>query len=146
MKRPTNLLNSICYAAALLALIETSSSSLRAQSTFTNTAGGDWNTAANWNPNGVPAEGTNAVIASAVTVSYSAPMAASSVGTVVARAAGVLNIAASGFNVDTNGLAVLSNPAIMVSGAGSTGFLNVNSGGRVLVSNTVASSLPANWG
>src|SRR3974390_3286035 len=56
----------------------------QAQTIWTNTAGGDWNTAANWNPNTVPAEGTTVtltnLLATAYAITYTAPMSASSIG------------------------------------------------------------------
>ena len=54
----------------------------QAQTVWTNTAGGSWNTAANWSPNFIPAEGTNVTttnfVTTAFTLTYTAPMAASS--------------------------------------------------------------------
>src|SRR5262245_25780214 len=57
----------------------------------------DWNTAGNWDI-GVPAEGTNAVIAPGAIVNYTTPMTATSFASVTNS--GTLTINAAGFNVD----------------------------------------------
>src|SRR5215468_9186341 len=79
-------------------LVETS---LHAQVTaWTNTAGGNWNTAANWNPNIVPDAGTNAVVTNAgtYTITYNAPMTAAAIGSLTNSSVLTLNISAAGFN------------------------------------------------
>src|SRR6185436_19149796 len=84
--------------------------------TATWTAGAgdsDWNNALNWDI-GVPAEGTNAIIASG-TVNYNAPMTATSFGFL--SGAPVLNINASGFVS-----AAAGDGAIGISGSASRLF------------------------
>ncbi|HSU55970.1 MAG TPA: autotransporter-associated beta strand repeat-containing protein [Candidatus Dormibacteraeota bacterium] len=96
----------------------------QAQPTATwNGAGGDglWNTALNWDI-GVPAEGTNAVIAAGNTVTYSSPMAATSFGSLSGGA--VLNINAAGFVSAATG-----DGAIGLTGTAAKLF--INSGGVV---------------
>src|SRR5215468_7700781 len=75
--------------------------SIQAQVTaWTNTAGGNWNTAANWNPNIVPDVGTNAVVTNAgtYTITYNAPMTAAAIGSLTNSSVLTLNISAAGFN------------------------------------------------
>ena len=78
---------------------------------FTNTAGGDWNVAANWDrdftgENVIPAEGTNANITSISTavVNYTAPMAATSFGSLTVDGGATLNINAAGFTQNLGGV------------------------------------------
>jgi autotransporter-associated beta strand protein len=78
--------------------------SVQAQVTaWTNTAGGNWNTAANWNPNIVPDAGTNTLVTNAATyaITYNAPMTATAIGTLTNGTSAILtlNISAGGFNV-----------------------------------------------
>src|SRR5580765_608880 len=75
---------------------------------WTNAAGGDWNTAVNWNPNIVPAVGTNVFLTNnspAYIVSYTNPMVAASIGSVSMSATGrvTLVIATSGFTLSGSG-------------------------------------------
>src|SRR5215472_12524156 len=61
---------------------------------WTNTAGGNWNTVANWNPNIVPDAGTNAVVTNAgtYTITYNAPMAPSAIGSLTNGTPAVLTL------------------------------------------------------
>lgn len=117
------LMKCAALLAASLALHLTS----HAQNTvWSNAAGGDWNTAANWNPNFVPGAGTNAFmtnLVAAYAVTYSAPMTAASITSLSITnstvAAATLNVNAAGFNVSGN----------ISSRAGSK--INVGSGGAI---------------
>ena len=75
-------------AAAALSLLFSADCSIHATTlNWTNTVGGGWNTAANWNPNGVPGASDTAVITNAgVTVSLNA---ATTVGAVILGTNGV---------------------------------------------------------
>jgi len=115
----------------------------QAQTVWINTAGGDWNTAANWNPTLVPIETTNAIItnSTAFTVTYTAPMSATSIGSLQLGGAGageILTLTASGFNVagsttvnasstlNVNAGAVMTNSTL--NQAIQTSAVNVNGG------------------
>jgi autotransporter-associated beta strand protein len=121
--------------AALLAIaiVLNSQSWLRAQSAnWSGSAGdGDWNNALNWDI-GVPAEGTNAVVAGGATtiVNYNAPMLAGSFGSVAPgfSLSAVFNINASGFVIGAPGTS-----AATVTGSGNR--LNVNAGGVMSITN-----------
>src|SRR5262245_13809606 len=120
--------------AVLAGAIATSSLTAQAQTaTFSNALGGDWNRAANWNPNGLPIEGTAALLTNVMgtyAVSYATPMAATSIGSLSMTNLGAgsvaLNINANGFNVT----------GTILSRAG--GRISVGSGGVV---NTTTSQL-----
>ncbi len=97
---------------------------------WTNSAGGDWNTAANWDVdqtgfNAVPGSGTNASIGAivAAAVAYNAPMAAPNFLTLSLNSGSSLDVNAAGFNLD--GMS-LGNPSLTIGGT-----LNVNSGGEL---------------
>src|SRR5439155_5264436 len=53
-----------CLQIAIAALMLTLASARAATITWTNTAGGNWNDAANWNPNQVPGASDDALITS----------------------------------------------------------------------------------
>lgn len=110
--------------AALLAL---GISSARSQTAyFTNTLGGDWNNAVNWDLAGVnvvPSAGQNANVGGfgAVTVDYNAPMAATTFGALDVNGGATLNVNAAGFTQDLtpSGAAMLTlNAATLNIGAG----------------------------
>ena len=99
----------------------------KAQTSWASGAAGNWNTASAWTPAIVPTEGVNAFITNAATftVSYNAPMAATSIGSLslglpnLATSIPTLTITASGFNV--SGATTLNGTAAEV--------INVNAGG-----------------
>lgn len=84
-----------------------------------------WNTAGNWDI-GVPAEGTNALLGTGSAVTYDAPMAAGSFGSLTLN--GALSINAAGFVVGASG-----NTAVLVSGTAAR--LYVNNGGSMSATN-----------
>jgi len=98
-----------------------------AQTSWLAASSGNWNTATNWTPAVVPAQGTNASITNSgtFTVTYNSPMAATSIGSLTLGLSGestsipTLTITASGFNV--SGSTTLTGTSAEV--------LNVNSGG-----------------
>jgi len=118
--------------------------------TWTNAAGGDWNTGANWT-SAIPAVGDNATlttVAGNYTVTYSSPMAAASFGALALNGTvgntTTMNITASGFNssgssaalsvggnatlnVNAGGVALFSGPNLLVA-PNITGALNINGG------------------
>jgi fibronectin-binding autotransporter adhesin len=118
--------NTLRKFAALAAALTAGLGTVNAQTvTWIGAVDTDWNTAGNWDLEGVPtvpAEGHFALIGAGVTVVYNAPMAATSIWSLTNN--GILNINASGFNADASG-----NGAIRVSGA--TARLFVNAGGAV---------------
>ena len=127
-----------------LVLIMSFRAPLHAQVTasWTNSPGGEWNTALDWDQNLVPGEGTNAVINSGFAVTYDTPMASPSVGPITLG--GTLSVNTSGFNVDVGGsgsmpvnilsggeLDVTANGVLTATNSGSltvAGIMNVQSG------------------
>ena len=108
------ILTSTIRAALFLAAVTLISATAHAQSTafWTNSAGGEWNIAANWNVdlsgfNAPPAEGTNADIGSQgpAVVSYDLPMAATSFGVLNLAAGSPLSVNTNGFNLNAGGAA-----------------------------------------
>jgi len=116
-------------SAALAVFLAAFPSLSHAQIATWNGGGGntDWNNALNWDVAAVPAEGTNANIG-AVTVDYNAPMAATGFDSL--NLGGTLNVNASGFNIDSGGVATV--PINLSAGA----LLQVNSGGVVTITNS----------
>ncbi len=132
-------LPTVFLCAALLCL------TARAQITWINPAGGDWNVATNWDFGAVPGIGDSVNLTSslgaAYAVGYGAPMAASSVYSVAmngatAAEAVTLEIAAAGFNVDdrisigTNSTVAVQPGAMITVGIleGRKGTLILNGG------------------
>jgi fibronectin-binding autotransporter adhesin len=117
----------------LIVLLIASFLTARAQTTanWITPAGGDWNTAANWNLGAVPGVGTNAVIGgltSGFTVTYSSPMAAASIGAGGPAALSVTN------NLSTKATLVIGAGGFNVIGdvlIGTNGALVVNNGGNL---------------
>ena len=96
---------------------------------FTNTLGGDWNTAANWDldltgVNVVPGAGQNANVGSvgAITVDYNTPMVAPTFGALDVNGGATLNVNAAGFNQDLT----LSGAAMLTLGSGT---MNIGASG-----------------
>jgi fibronectin-binding autotransporter adhesin len=125
-----------CYPALACALFTTLGlATAQAQITANWTGGAgttDWNTGLNWDVGVVPAEGTNAVIGGGSTVDYSTPMTATSFAGL--NNGGILNIGASGFNIDAGGLAAYTTA--------SGGVLRINTGGIMTVTNSASIALP----
>src|SRR5262245_56050212 len=123
---------SICLLLSVVAC-----TTARAQTTafWTNSLGGEWNTAGNWDINLVPSEGTNADIGTfaTTTVNYDLPMAATSFGVLSVGASSVLNINTNGFNLD--GAAGIN--ALMTI----AGTVNVNPDGNVIATNGAGISI-----
>jgi rhamnogalacturonan endolyase len=88
-------------------------------------SGGEWNTAADWNPQ-VPGAATNAIIGPGTNVSYNLPMTAASFGMLTNN--GVVNVNTNGFN----------NTGIVMLNPGGTGKLLVNANGAVNVTGSLA--------
>ena len=112
---------------AVCALFVCAQSLRAANQTWTNAAGGDWNTGTNWT-SAVPAVGDNASLTTVMgnyTVTYSSPMAAASIAALTisdsATQTATFNVAATGFNL-TGGLSIATG-----------GVLNVNTGGNATV-------------
>lgn len=132
---------SACVAIACLAAAG------RAQITWSNAAGGDWNEPTNWDFGAVPAAGdtvnlTDALV-SAYAVGYAAPMAAPSVYAVnlsanTAAQAITLTVAAGGFNVDDR-ISLGTNCTVVVEpgGALTVGTLEGRKGTLTLNGGTV---------
>ena len=100
---------------------------LAQNATWSGSAGdNDWNNALNWDI-GVPAEGTNAVIAAGQTVNYNAPMVATAIGSLMANSP--LNVNAAGFVVGASG------NAAAVFGGSTSALLSINDGGVLSVPN-----------
>lgn len=124
------------YLITISALLALGLGAAQAQTAyFTNQLGGDWNTAANWDldftgANVVPAPATNAnlTIPGAVIVDYSAPMAATSFGSLTVDSGATLNINAAGFTQDLGG----AGTAPLTLGSG---IVNVGSGGVWVATN-----------
>ncbi len=116
--------NKILRALYLCVAMLSFSAATHAQSTWTNLAGGDWNTDANWSPIGVPGDTTNAFLTNLVAayvVNYNAPMVAPDIASLLmTNSAGVgsvtLNVNSSNFNV--------------------TGAVTIRAGGKVNLSST----------
>ncbi len=87
-------------------------------------SGGEWNTAADWNPQ-VPGAATNAIIGPGTNVSYNLPMTAAGFGMLTNN--GVVNVNTNGFN----------NTGIVMLNPGGTGKLYVNSGGAANVTGNI---------
>ena len=104
-------------------LIFLASAKTEAQSIWASGSSGNWNTAASWNPAAVPSVGANTFVTNSgtYTVTYDAPMAAASIGSLTFGGSGTptLNITANGFNV--TGTTTISSS--------SAGVINVNAGG-----------------
>ncbi len=132
---------------------------------FTNTLGGDWNTAANWDldltgVNVVPGAGQSANVGSvgAITVDYNTPMVAPTFGALDVNGGATLNVNAAGFNQDLAGVGTamltLSGATMNVNAGGgwtatNGGTLTINAGGTLNVSGTayvapVAATAPVN--
>ena len=119
-----------CLATSLCVL----NPSARAQTTANwvgPATGGEWNTPANWDI-GVPGIATNAIIATSANVGYNLPMSSPTIGGLQLSNASVLNINAAGFNVESGSAA----NTVIVGWAGSSGSLNINSGGAMTLTNS----------
>lgn len=121
------------FLALVISMLAMSLAMSRAQTASWTGLGGDtsWNNALNWDI-GTPAEGTNAIIGSGITVDYSAAMTATSFAGI--NNSGTLNISATGFNIDAAGLPAYTTAAL--------GYLRVNSGGVVVATNSAAIAFP----
>jgi fibronectin-binding autotransporter adhesin len=127
MKNP---LTQRIVAPALLALALSAQPAFAQTAYWTNSAGGDWNTAANWDVdqlgvNAVPGVGINADIGSLIVaaVTYNAPMTAPSFAGLTLLAGSSLDVNAAGFSMD--GLS-LGLPSLTLGG-----LLNVNAAGEL---------------
>src|SRR5437773_5261472 len=69
----------ICWPVALCIFLATTLSLRATDITWINGAGGDWNTAANWNPSQVPGPADKAILALGVTVTVDADTTVGSV-------------------------------------------------------------------
>jgi hypothetical protein len=137
MKKP---LSNVLIAAMLACGIGTANSQT---AYFTNTLGGDWNTAANWDldftgVNVAPAEATNATINAVgpVTVDYNTPMAATSFGALALDGGLTLNVNAAGFTQDLTP----SGAAMLTLGSGT---MNIGASGVWTATNGGTSSIAA---
>lgn len=112
-------------------------SKAEAQTSWASGSAGNWNTASAWTPATVPGAGVNAFITNAATftVTYNAPMAAPSIGSLslglpnLATSIPTLTITASGFNV--SGVTTLNGTAaeainVNAGGVMNNGTLNLN--------------------
>ena len=127
----TLLKHSGALACAILTTLGLATAQAQTTANWTGAASTtDWNTAGNWDV-GVPAEGTNAVIGGG-TVDYTTPMAATSFATL--NNSGILNIGATGFNIDAGGAVAYTTA--------SGGVLRVNTGGVMTVNNSAGISIP----
>lgn len=136
MKTRTKLL----AQTTVLFLMTFTLATLRAQTTatWTGPAGDEWNTAADWDQTIVPGVGTNVAINGGSVVNYNVPMASPSIGTMALS--GLLNVNASGFNIDG---ASTNSVANSLTGGG---ILNITAGGVVSIddiSNSPALSILA---
>ena len=115
------------FLTIVLSLLLPSAPRLSAQSTWTNTAGGDWNLDANWNPNGVPGAGQAANLnflgTPTYAVNYNAAMAAASVGAVT--------VATNGGGTGVRATLNVNAPSFLCSSllAGNGGIVNIGAGG-----------------
>src|SRR5215475_7688350 len=101
--------------------------------TWTNTAGGDWNTALNWDAHIIPGIATNANITGAI-VTYNSPMLAPSINGI--SVSSDLEINAAGLNIDGSVPDGSGNSYGLAAFAVSSGaFLNVNAGGVLRATN-----------
>jgi len=107
--------------------------SARAQTAWTGVTDNNWNNAGNWT-NGVPSVGVAAFLTNTSTVTYTAPMAAASFGSLTS--AGRLTVSAPGFNIDAGGAAAYTGL--------SNSVLTVNSGGVVIITNSGNWSVTSN--
>ena len=120
-------------AAIVLSMLTASLGTAVAQTATWIGVGGDtdWNNGLNWDL-GTPAEGTNAIIGGGIIVDYNAPMVATSFAGV--NNAGILNINAAGFNIDSAGLA-----AYIAAGLS---YWRVDLDGVVVATNSATIALP----
>jgi autotransporter-associated beta strand protein len=154
LARPASarLLAGLAFVAAVLTTGPTTAQAQTAH--FTNTLGGDWNTAGNWDldftgVNVVPAEATNASLAAAgaAIVNYDTPMAATSFGSLTLDGGVTLNINAAGFNQDqgVSGAAPLTigNATVNLGAGGVWNSTNgstaaINAGGNLNVAGSLS--------
>jgi autotransporter-associated beta strand protein len=131
---------------SVLLLLIGASTTARAQIAYwTNSLGGEWNTAANWDVdnlgiNVVPGEGTNADIGTVATatVNYDLPMAPTSFGLLNIAPSSVLNVNTNGFNLNGNGTGTALITVGGVINVGPNGVLLASNGGPVTVLDTWA--------
>jgi len=128
MKIPNKLL-----LLSLLAAVGGLQITAPAQTAWTGATDNNWNNAGNWT-NGVPGVGVAAFLTNNSTVTYPAPMAAASFGSL--NSAGRLTISAAGFNIDAGGTAAYTGQ--------SNSVLTVNSGGVVIITNSGNWSVTSN--
>ncbi len=127
----TKMLSTVSLCGALLAASLLNSRAQTTANWIGSATGAEWNTPADWDL-GIPGLGTNAVIATSANVSYNTVMSSPTIGGLLLSNASVLNLNAAGFNVESGSTA----NSVAVGWAGSSGTLNVNSGGALTVTNS----------
>ncbi|WP_372776780.1 HYR domain-containing protein, partial [Mangrovibacterium sp.] len=117
--------------------------------------GGDWNTAATWNPDGVPTSTTDIIIPNGYTVYINSDAVCKNLtielgGTLVFNSANTLTVSGNFTNNGTftkgSGTVVLNGAGSTISGASATSFnvLTINAGSNVSSVVTVNSSIVVN--
>src|SRR5437870_9897436 len=133
----------ICWPVALCIFLATTPSLRATDITWINGAGGDWNTAANWNPSQVPGPADKAILALAVTVTVDADTTVGSVdfsnGALSGTGSLTVNGALSwtGGNMSGSGTTVIpSGGSLVLSGANNKllGQRTINSSGTTSLS------------
>ena len=109
---------------------------------WTNTAGGNWGTAANWNPNQVPGSADNAFITNSgtytVTVSANASVASFNLG----GSSGTQSLTVSGGTFTNNGASTSSANGVLNLSGGTLSGGTVNlSGGTTLITSSSGGTL-----
>ena len=113
-----------CVRVMICAFLATTLSLGAADITWVNASGGDWNTAANWNPPQVPGSSDNAILALGVTVTVDAPATVGNVAFSSGTLGGSGNLTVSGTMNWTGGT---------MNGSGAT---TIGSGGSLVISGT----------
>ena len=133
----------ICWPVALCIFLATTLSLRATDITWINPAGGDWNTATNWNPSQVPGPADKAILALSVTVTVDADTTVGSVdfsngtlsGSGVMTANGTLSW--TGGNMNGSGTTVIAGGgSLVLSGANSKqlGQRTINNAGTTSLS------------
>src|SRR2546429_7714914 len=107
----------ICWPVALCIFLATTLSLRATDITWINGAGGDWNTAANWNPSQVPGPADKAILALAVTVTLDSSATVSNLDLSNGALSGNGTVTVSGTLNWTGGTMNGSGTTVMASGA-----------------------------
>ncbi|MDX1950684.1 MAG: hypothetical protein SFY81_00790 [Verrucomicrobiota bacterium] len=109
--------------------------------TWTNTAGGDWSSAANWQPNQVPGASDTAIITSGTDFTVQLNSNVTIYSLTLGGGAGSQTLQLAGTLTSAGEITVSANGILNVQSGGLSGLVRVNNGGEIHFSTTTQKSL-----